>query len=123
MTDEEAQKIAAYWFVHGGAPESARANAKSMCQRYGGCSEVILAAYAESAMKDGVTLENLPRNLHVPQAVLDLLTAQDRMGEQWAEADDLSRRSMWATLHYRADQVRAHYGLPTMGLPKPAHDF
>ena len=51
MTDEEAQTIAARWFVNGDAPQEARDRAQSLCARYGGCTEVILAAYAEAAKK------------------------------------------------------------------------
>lgn len=51
LTDEEAQSIAARWFVYGDAPVLAQEMARSYCLRYGGCTEVILAAYAEAAKK------------------------------------------------------------------------
>ena len=68
-------------------------------------------------------MNELPRSLHVPEPVMLLLMAQARMGDNWAEAGDDSRGSMWATLHYRADKVREYYGLPSLGLPKPDHEF
>lgn len=68
-------------------------------------------------------MTELPRNLHIPEPVMLLLQAQDRMGDHWSEASTYARQSMWQNLHYRADKVREYYGLPTNGVPKPDHEF
>lgn len=61
----------------------------------------------------------IPPNLHVPQPVLEMLAAQSRMADWWAESDKQTRESLWAYLHYTADQLRQHYNLPHLGLHKP----
>lgn len=87
MTDEQAQAIAGRWFIHGNAPECARKRAEAACQRYGGCSEVILAAYAESAQRDW------PLNIS-PEAQLyfaerpHVVVHQDPDGQVWEKAPD-----------------------------------
>lgn len=61
--------------------------------------------------------------MNPPQVVLDLLKAQDRMADKWAETNDEGRQSLWHNLHYRADEVRAHYKMPRFGVPKPECEF
>lgn len=52
-------------------------------------------------------MTELPRNLHIPEPVMLLLQAQDRMGDHWSEASTYARQSMWQNLHYRADVTGA----------------
>ena len=42
-------------------------------------------------------MTELPRNLHIPEPVMLLLQAEDRMGDHWSEASTYARQSMWQT--------------------------
>jgi hypothetical protein len=40
------------------------------------------------------------------RAARDLLTATDRMRDDWAEGDDARKQELWRAVHNRADEFR-----------------
>ena len=42
-------------------------------------------------------------------AVRDLVVAVDRLGDNWAEADDAVRRSLWQAMHAANQRVAEFY--------------